>query len=109
MPSDSSMTLNNDPTDTPEEESSYSSTPSETKALSTVLLRALADYRDTSLSELDPLYNQIDLEALDALFAAKHEGTSRATGEVSFALDGKWVTIRSNRTVEIEPRTEDTQ
>nr|WP_227356632.1 HalOD1 output domain-containing protein [Haladaptatus salinisoli] len=62
----------------------------------------IAETDGQSIYELKPLYDVIDPEALDALFAPHVDGTSRPVGEVSFHYEGYWVTVSSDGVVELE-------
>lgn len=55
-----------------------------------------------SVYELKSLYNLIDTEALDAVFAPHSDGTSRPVGEVSFQYEGYWVTVSNKGVIELE-------
>jgi hypothetical protein len=66
-------------------------------------VETIAETKGQSVYELKPLYNVIDPEALDALFAPRADGTSRPVGEVSFHYEGYWVTVSSEGVVEIQP------
>ena len=52
--------------------------------------------------ELGSLYDVIDPEALDALFAPRADGSPRPVGEVSFQYAGYWVTVSSGGVVELD-------
>ncbi len=66
-------------------------------------VETIAETEGKSVYEHKPLYNVIDPEALDALFAPRADGTSRPVGEVSFHYEGYWVTVSSEGAVEIQP------
>ena len=65
------------------------------------ILTAIAESDGRSIEELDPLYDVIDPEALETLFAPKVSGSPRPVGEVSFQYVGYWVTVSSNGAIEI--------
>ncbi|MDJ1433492.1 HalOD1 output domain-containing protein [Halostagnicola sp. A-GB9-2] len=46
--------------------------------------------------EYEPLYEVLNPEALDALFAPREDGAPRANGRVEFAYCGYQVTVTSN-------------
>ncbi|WP_227357481.1 HalOD1 output domain-containing protein [Haladaptatus salinisoli] len=55
-----------------------------------------------SVDELKPLYNAIDPDALESLFAPRGDGSSRPDGKISFQYAGYWVTVSSDGAVEVE-------
>ncbi|WP_246998517.1 HalOD1 output domain-containing protein [Halosolutus gelatinilyticus] len=64
---------------------------------------ALARYRDEDVTTASTrLYDYVDPEALDALFADTHNGTTRSPGTVEFAVDDATVTIDTDH-VEVGP------
>jgi Halobacterial output domain 1 len=71
-------------------------------SLSTHVLTTVADAKECTPDDLEPLYNVINPEALDELFAPRTNGTMRANGSVSFQYDGYWVTVTSENDVELE-------
>lgn len=57
--------------------------------------------------EYDALYDVVNPEALDALFATRSNGTQRPTGRVEFDFCGYHVVVRSDGEVEVsEPDAE---
>ena len=83
------------PTDRPSAASLHS--------LSTRVLTTVADANECTPDDLDTLYNVINPEALDELFAPRADGTTRSQGSVSFQYAGYWVTVSSDGVVELEP------
>lgn len=68
----------------------------ETK-LSTRVVEAFAAAVGTSPLDLDfALYDCLDPDALDALFAAKTDGEARIGGEVVFVVEGYEITVDSD-------------
>ena len=66
---------------------------------------ALAEYYDEDASATTrQLYDYVDPDALDALFADTHAGRSRASGTVEFTVEGVTVTVTPDR-VEVVPET----
>ena len=64
---------------------------------------ALAQYYGEDVAETSMrLYDYIDPDALDALFADTHSGTTRAAGSVEFTVEDAAVTIRPGQ-IEIRP------
>jgi len=64
-------------------------------SLSSTLLTALADVKDVAPTDLEPLYETLDPEALDNLFGSDGDGF-RADGHVSFPVAGCDVSIYSH-------------
>jgi hypothetical protein len=64
---------------------------------------ALARYRgDDVTAASTQLYDYVDPDALDALFAETNRGVARASGIVEFEVDDATVTVRPDR-VEVRP------
>lgn len=74
------------------------------RSLTNQILTAIAESTDQSVEDLGPLYDAIDPEALDALFARRADGSPRPVGKVSFQYAGYWVTVSSEYDVEIKPQ-----
>ena len=72
------------------------------RLLTNQILTAIAESTDRSVEELGSLYDVIDPEALDALFAPRADGSPRPVGEVSFQYAGYWVTVSSGGVVELD-------
>ncbi len=66
------------------------------------IITTVAEIDGQSVDELEPLYNAINPEALESLFASRADGSSRPDGEVSFQYAGYWVTVSSEGAVEIK-------
>ncbi|WP_306056131.1 HalOD1 output domain-containing protein [Natronococcus wangiae] len=70
---------------------------------SIAVVTALAAYHDEDVTASSVrLYDYIDPEALDALFASTHDGRGRSAGKVAFEVDDLAVVVRSDR-VEVYP------
>ena len=69
---------------------------------STRVLIAVADAKECTPDDLEPLYNVINPEALDELFAPQADGTTRSQGSVSFQYAGYQVTVSSEGDVSLE-------
>ena len=64
---------------------------------------ALAQYFDEDVSSTSTrLYDYVDPDALDSLFADTRRGASRSAGTVEFEVEGATVTVTSE-TVEVLP------
>ena len=75
--------------------------------ISVIIRRAIAERTDTT-QDCEPLYNVIDPDALDALFAPVDSSINR-DGAVSVPYCGYIVTVRSDQTVELTPLTDEEQ
>lgn len=71
---------------------------SETSA-STAVVEAIASIRHCEPTELEPLYNSVDSDALDAIIG----GSDNGSVTVSLVANDIDVAVRSDGTVEIEP------
>lgn len=70
--------------------------------LSSRLVTAIADHKGVAPTDLSPpLYESIDLEALDALFASTRDESARSQGRVTVVHDGLEVTINTEGSVDI--------
>ncbi|ADB59466.1 hypothetical protein Htur_0568 [Haloterrigena turkmenica DSM 5511] len=64
---------------------------------------ALAQYFDDDIGSTNTrLYDYINPDALDSLFADTHRGASRADGTVEFSVENATVTVTPER-VEVSP------
>ena len=73
----------------------------ETTPPSVAVVEAVAAATDVDVDELPLLYEAIDPDALDALFAPKHAGTPRVPGQVRFTLAGCEVTVTADGEVAV--------
>ncbi|MFC6716380.1 HalOD1 output domain-containing protein [Natrialbaceae archaeon GCM10025810] len=65
---------------------------------SVAVAAALAEYHNEDvLGGSFVLYEHVDPEALDALFADTYDGRSRASGEVRFDVQGATVSVDDDR------------
>lgn len=70
---------------------------------SVTVVRTVAAYEDVDPTELrEPLHDVIDLEALDKLFAERHNGERRGDGRVVFTYDDYEITVHSEGRVNVE-------
>lgn len=75
---------------------------------STKVVRAVAAYEGVEPTQFEePLYDVIDLEALDSLFTERLNGDSRAGGHVVFTYGDYQVTVSSDGQVDVDPLDED--
>jgi hypothetical protein len=83
--------------------SSSDKLPTATEPSIVVLIQAAIAARDgPDTSECPPLYDAIDPDALEKLFAPLSRGGERR-GKVMFEYCGYRVTVHADRTVEIDP------
>lgn len=71
-------------------------TPDDDTPLSTAVTEAVRAGSETALTDLPPLYDAIDPDALNAMFSGR--GTD---GWVKFRYAGHVVTVHADRTVEV--------
>ena len=76
----------------------------EYNSLAETVLKAVAEEEDTTPTALDPLYDVIDPDALNGLFAPTNGGNSRA-GRVVFSYCGYEVTVTSDGSVYVDELT----
>ena len=70
--------------------------------LSQLVIEAVAETRDVDPLDLEPLYNAVDPDALDALFGSKAQPACEPpTGEVSFSYEGYDVRVTAAGRVEL--------
>jgi hypothetical protein len=60
------------------------------------VVEAVADYTNSDVLDLPPLFDSIDSEALDTVVRSMNDGT------VSFVYAGLWITVDSQGAVRIE-------
>jgi hypothetical protein len=76
--------------------------PSSEQKLSSNVIEALAAEEGVAPTELrDPLYDVIELEALDELFSDRRDGKSRSDGLVQFTYLRYEVTVYSDGRVDV--------
>ncbi|GAB3019106.1 HalOD1 output domain-containing protein [Natronobiforma cellulositropha] len=67
---------------------------------SVAVATALADYHGEDVRATSThLYDYVDPEALDALFADRYDGTTRADGQIRFQVHGVTVVVRAESVV----------
>ena len=64
--------------------------------LSSAIIAAVATVADTEPTELEPLYDCVDPDALDALFRPLSEDRPRSHGRLSFSLDEYEVAVHGH-------------
>lgn len=72
--------------------------------VSTTVVHALADAMGVDVTDIGfSLYDSIDPDALDRIFAQTTTGPPRAPGHVAFSVDGYRVTVYSSGHIVITP------
>ncbi|MDY6774984.1 MAG: HalOD1 output domain-containing protein [Halobacteria archaeon] len=75
--------------------------------LSEAVISEIADYEGVDPSDLEPpLYDYIDPEALDDLFAPKHSGDGRSYGQVRFRYKDYQVIVDTDANVVVYEETD---
>lgn len=67
------------------------------------ITEAIIDQTNLTRDDLPPLYDVIDPDALENVFAPRMNGAARPNGRVVFQYAGYRVTVHANRAVTIEP------
>lgn len=75
-------------------------------SLSAVIVEAVADREDCSPTEIEPLYDAINPDALNALFFFDSaQSSSRINGEISFEYCGYLINVTSDGRISIDEPT----
>lgn len=67
------------------------------------VINAVAEVRECDPADLDPLYEYVDPDALNKLFAPLADGTTRSDGCVHFRMEGRDVVVENDGTVDATP------
>lgn len=70
------------------------------------VVTAVSALTGTDPMELEPLYDVVDVDALDDLFAPKANGSPRSGGTISFTYCGCRVTVENSEQVTVESQME---
>lgn len=73
----------------------------ESAPLSQRVIHAVAEETGTDPFDLNPLFNVVDPENLDALFEPTNTGYQRTTGSVAFEYAGCEVTVSADGAVDV--------
>jgi len=76
--------------------------PASEEDLGTRVVVAIAEVANLEHTELTPLNDVIDPDALNALFAPRKDGVERPGGRVQFSLSGHEVTVDSSGRIVID-------
>ncbi|SEW02922.1 HalOD1 output domain-containing protein [Natrinema salifodinae] len=71
-------------------------------SLTNTIVSTVAELSGTDPIELDRLYDRIDPESLETLFAPANGAAGRNTGQVSFRLDGYTITVHATGDIVVE-------
>lgn len=74
----------------------------DSQSLSTTVIEAVGVATDTDPVQMDPLYEALDPDALDALFRPRSDDGPRANGQVVFSLDGHDVAVHSHGNIIVD-------
>ncbi|GAA0238478.1 HalOD1 output domain-containing protein [Haladaptatus pallidirubidus] len=67
------------------------------------VINGVADAAGCSVDELAPLYEVVNPDALDRLYAPTYRGNMRSSGEVTFSYAGYHIAVDDSGTVDISP------
>lgn len=73
-------------------------------SLASTIAIAVAETKGVPPESLPPLYDTVDPDALERLFAPCNDGTPRARGRTAFPMAGCEVTVRGDGTVSVRER-----
>ena len=68
-------------------------------SLATTIVSTVAALSETTPDELDRIYDRIDPDSLETLFAPANGAARRNAGQVSFRLDRYTVTVHASGTI----------
>lgn len=77
----------------------------DTRPLSHRVVMEVADEMGTDPTQLEPLFDSIDPDALDKLFDARTEATERGVTQLSFTYEGHQIVVERDRSVEVVAAT----
>lgn len=69
--------------------------------MSTAIIEAVADHAGIDPTELPPLYESVETDALEALFRSFPDGPLRQEGDVTFSYAGYLVQVTADRAIEV--------
>lgn len=71
------------------------------RRLSTAVIEAVADRAGVDPTELPPLYESVETDALEALFRSLPDGPLRQAGDVTFSYAGYLVQVTADGAIEV--------
>ncbi|WP_232688810.1 HalOD1 output domain-containing protein [Halobacterium zhouii] len=72
------------------------------RTVSEQVVQAVADVADTSVTEIEPLNDAVDADALNNLFSAKFDGSVRRGGYLAFEYANHFVTVFASGRIEVD-------
>ena len=73
------------------------------RSIATAVVRAVAATLDAAPSQIEPVSDVVDTDALEALFSPRSEGSPRDEGSVSFTFEGCDVTVHADGEIVVRP------
>lgn len=73
------------------------------ESVATAVITGVAAVTNTPPTEMDPLFEILDPDALDQLFASTAGGSSRDDGRISFEIEGCAVTVDATGEIALTP------
>ncbi|WP_231190384.1 HalOD1 output domain-containing protein [Haladaptatus sp. DYF46] len=95
--------MNNNETENGESHTQTTNRDSSRPLPSIQIINGVSDAAGCSVKELTPLYEVIDPDALDRLYAPTYHGDMRSSGEVTFSYAGYRIVVDSSGTVDLTP------
>ncbi|WP_226005526.1 HalOD1 output domain-containing protein [Natrinema salinisoli] len=74
-----------------------------TDSLTNTIVSTVAELSGRDPTDVERLYDRIDPESLEALFAPTRDTVARNTGQVSFQLDGYTITVHATGDIVVAP------
>lgn len=71
------------------------------RPVSEQVVEAVASVAGKRITELEPLNDAVDADALNSLFASKHDGSLRRGGYLAFEYAGHFVTVFASGRIEV--------
>jgi len=73
------------------------------ESLNATIVTTVASVSGVEPTEMEPLYDRLDPDALAELFSPIQDGTRRPNGHISFPLQGCTVTVHSDGHIVVKP------
>jgi len=73
-------------------------------SVTVAVVQAVSSFENTNPTDLPPLREVLDPDALDALFATDGDGSSDRDGEISFVFSDSHVTVANGEQVTVKPK-----
>ncbi|GAA0235170.1 HalOD1 output domain-containing protein [Haladaptatus pallidirubidus] len=78
------------------------------ESLSTTVMTAVAEAMDKDPTEIGPLYDQFDPDALDGLFSPHRGEKIRTDGHLGFTFEEHYIFVQSDGLIAVHPPEEGT-